>query len=348
MSALPAPINSTLAKIYESYERRYGNELPRAHLGASIIGKPCDRRLWLTFHWADAEKFDGRMLRLFQTGHLEEPRLIEDLRAAGVEVHDHDPDGAQWRVSTLGGHFGGSMDAAGVGVIEAPKTWHVIEFKTASEKSFQKMMKDGVRKAKPEHHAQMTVYMGLTGMTRALYVMRNKNTDELHVERVEYDDNEFKRLLRRAEMIIKAAEPPPRCAKDGSWYECKYCIFHSQCWGKTAPMMNCRTCAHSTPELNGDGRWSCAALKRDITYEEQIKGCPKHRFIPAMLERIAKPVSNSDWGPVYQLPDGQTFINGEGPGAFSSQEIRDCQDKAALGDPNVLEIKKTFDAKVVK
>ncbi len=30
------------------------------------------------------------------------------------------------------------------------------------------------------------------------------------------------------------------------------------------PAVNCRTCAHATPELDGKARWSCASHKRDL------------------------------------------------------------------------------------
>lgn len=358
MAAVPQPLHSTLSKIYEAYEKKYGNEPPRPHLGASLIGHECDRYLWLMFRWAEMEKFEGRMLRLFQTGHLEEPRLVGDLRSIGVEVHDKDPSGDQWRVFTLGGHVGGSMDAALHNVPEAPKTWHVGEFKTSSEKKFLKMKSDGVRKANPKHYAQMTTYMGLTGMSRALYIMKNKNTDELYVQRIEFDEDEFKRLMQRAEMVVKATEPPPRCAKDASWHVCKFCPMRQLCWGQAAPQVNCRTCAHSTPELDGDKRWSCAEHGKNLAYEvkdgkvindEQLKGCAKHVYIPALLERFAKPVANDNGRVVYKLIDGDsTFINGEGADAFTSQEIRDCEGKAALTDPNVREMKRVFCARITE
>lgn len=359
MAAVPQPIHSTLAKIYEAYEKKYGGEPPRAHLGASLIGHECDRYLWLMFHWAEFEKFEGRMLRLFQTGHLEEPRLVGDLRAIGVEVHDKDPAGDQWQVFTLGGHFGGSMDAALHNVPEAPKAWHVGEFKTSSEKKFLEMQKKGVEEANKKHFAQMTTYMGLTGMKRALYVMKNKNTDELHIERLEFNEAEFAKIMRRAEVVVKATEPPPRCAKDGSWYVCKFCPMRQICWGQTAPQVNCRTCVHSTPELDGDKRWSCAKLKKNLAYEvkdgklvndEQLRGCAGHRYIPALLETFAEPVAHDgDRGVVYQLHDGgSTFINGEGPGAFTSHEIRNCEGKAGLADPNILEMRKRFGARITE
>jgi hypothetical protein len=39
------------------------------------------------------------------------------------------------------GHFGGSMDAVALGIPEAPKTWHLCEFKTHNAKSFADLQK---------------------------------------------------------------------------------------------------------------------------------------------------------------------------------------------------------------
>ena len=61
------------------------------------------------------------------------------------------------------------MDSALLGLPEAPKTWHVGEFKTHNQKSFDDLVKRGVEKAKPMHWDQMQAYMGLTGMERALF-----------------------------------------------------------------------------------------------------------------------------------------------------------------------------------
>lgn len=344
MAKLPEPNHATAAKIFAHYERNAetGN---RPHLGASLIGRQCERFLWLTFRWADIQNFSGRMLRLFETGQLEERRLVANLRAIGVEVHDTDPSGQQWRVSAVGGHFGGSMDAAALNVPEAPKTWHVAEFKTANQKSFDDMTKQGVQKSKPEHFAQMQAYMGLTGMTRALYVMVNKNTDDLHVERIEFDEDEFQRIMDRAERIVKAAEPPLRISKDPSWWQCKNCLFSPQCHGDQVPRTNCRTCAHSTPELTGDGVWTCAHLKKTLTLDEQRAGCPSHRYMPVALEKFAEMVSVKDGAVMYKLADGTVFVNGEGETDYLSEEIRNA-DKRMLGNEMVAQIKQQFGARV--
>lgn len=349
MAALPEPVHSTVSRIYQAYESdaEDGN---RPHLGASLIGHACERFLWLTFRWVDAKKFSGRMLRLFETGQLAEARFVSNLRRIGIEVHDVTPDGKQWRVSDLGGHFGGSMDGAGVGFAEAPKTWHVLEFKTHNDKSFADLQKNGVRKAKPMHYAQMQIYMGLTGMERAFYLAVNKNTDELYGERVDFDPVEFANLKARAERVINANEPPLRCSNDPSWYQCKMCDFHEHCHGEAAPAVNCRTCAHATAEMDGAAAWSCQmdGGRPDLAF--QRTGCPSHRYIPILLERFAKQKDYVNGDVVYETATGE-FANGDpNNGALSSQEIRDCEQKVMLADAYRIKcelIGQGIDAKVV-
>ena len=326
---VPQPMHTTAAKIFASYEAA-ADDGHRPHLGASVIGHKCERYLWLTFRWAKSVRFSGRMLRLFSTGQLEEARIVADLRAIGVQVYDTDVDGKQWRVSDIGGHLGGSMDAAVVGVPEAPKAWHVAEFKTHNQKSFDDLMKRRVQAAKPRHYAQMQVYMGLTEMDRALYVAVNKNTDDLYVERVEFDVVEFSRLIERARRVISAAEPPLRISTDPSWWECKMCDFAPLCHQTELPEVNCRTCAHSTPETDGDARWTCARHNTDLPLHIQHAGCEQHRYIPIMLEKVAEQIDVVDDEVVYRvLEGGATFRNGNGPGSLTSLEL------AALETPRM-------------
>lgn len=351
MATLPEPNHTTVARIYQAYESD-AEEGNRPHLGASLIGHACERFLWMTFRWVDAKKFDGRMLRLFKAGQDFEPRIVAELRRIGIEVHDVSPDGKQWRVSDLGGHFGGSMDGAARGFPEAPKTWAVIEFKTHNAKSFAGLIKDGVQKSKPQHYAQMTVYCGLTGMDRAMYIAENKDTSELYSEWVHFDPVEFAKLKARAERVIRAAEPPMKISNDPSWYVCKLCSFHEHCHGDTAPAVNCRTCCHSTPEMDGDARWSCAIQGHgalDVPTSIQRTGCSQHRIIPVLLQNFATQKDFVNGDVVYSTPHGD-FANGDGPGALTSQEIRDLEHKSMLSEVAAMKAHvagQGFDAKVV-
>jgi len=249
-----------------------------------------------------------------------------------VQVHETDPEGKQWRVSDIGGHFGGSMDAAVLGLPEAPKTWHVAEFKTHSDKSFNDLLKKRVEKSKPQHYAQMQMYMGLTGMDRAVYMAVNKNTDELYVERVEFDPVAYAKLLAKAERVITAAEPPVKCSNDPSWWTCKLCDFHDHCHGGTAPAVNCRTCVHSTPEMDGEGKWTCQHIPSEIGLIGQRIGCDSHRYIPIMLQNFATQTDYVNGDVIYSTPDGGTFANGQGDGAMTSKDIRAMEAKVLLSD----------------
>lgn len=332
MAKIPEPQHTTVARIYEHYERTQ-EEGRRPHLGASLIGRQCERQLWYSFRWATIKKFDGRMLRLFKAGQDFEPRIVAELKAIGVDVHETAPDGKQWRVSDpdLGGHFGGSLDGAAVGFPEAPKSWAVIEFKTHNAKSFADLVKNGVQKAKPEHYAQMTVYCGYTGMDRAMYIAENKDTSELYSEWVHFDAAEFAKLKARAERIIRAAEPPLRISNDPSWFGCKFCDHHAICHGVKAPAVSCRTCAHSTPELDGDGRWSCTQFG-DIGYIAHLEShrCSSHRYIPILLEKAGHQVDVKDGDVVYD----SGLVNGAS--GLSSNEIALMEDISMAGEVTML------------
>jgi len=345
MAAIGSPQHQVVQAIYRLYEQREAvSGGHRAHLGASVIGHACERYLWLMFRWAHREAFDGRMLRLFEYGKRFEERITDELRDIGVEVHCSDEFGQQYRVQAVQGHFGGSLDGAALELPEAPKSWHVLEFKTANAKSFAQLQAKGVQEAKPMHWAQMQIYMGLTGMDRALYVAENKDTSELYQERVSFDTVEFSKLLARAERVIKAAEPPPRLSADPAWFACKFCHCHELCHGQRVPEVNCRTCAHSTPRTDAEGAlWVCEHQKVQIDDRIQRKGCDAHRFIPILLERIGeaveyRPERDGNSAVVYRLADGSTFVNGCAP-AFSSREIAASHHASMLGDPAVQQLK---------
>ena len=87
----------------------------RSHMGASLIGGECPRAIWYGFRWATKSNFEGRLLRLFNRGHLEEARFIAMLLMIGCEVYQQDAEGNQFRISHAEGHLGGSGDGVVIG-----------------------------------------------------------------------------------------------------------------------------------------------------------------------------------------------------------------------------------------
>ena len=308
MVALPAPPSPTVDAIYAAYAAD-GEDGFRVHLGASLIGKECLRALWFDFRWTTRAEFSGRMLRLFETGQLEEARIVRNLRRTGATVLETDPEtGRQWQVSALGGHFGGSLDAVAIGLLEAPKTWHVLEFKTHSVKSFADLKRRGVMASKPRHYAQMQVYLHLTGITRAMYVAVCKDTDELYVERLPADPLFGQTLLVKAEQVIGAERPPEKLSTDPAWWQCRLCEHHGLCHEGTAAERNCRTCLHSTPVPGG---WHCARFDGALPAADQRQGCGHHLYIPDLVP--GEQIDAGDDHVVYRRPDGSLWTDGRAP-----------------------------------
>lgn len=306
MAALPAPASPTVDAILAAYEAKQDSGY-RRHLGASLIGTDCERAIWYSFRWATRARHTGRLLRLFETGNLAESRFVADLRRIGVTVLDVDPEtGRQWTLRDATGHFGGSMDAVAVGLLEAPKTWHVCEFKTHSAKSFAGLVKDGVEKSKPLHWAQMQAYMHLADLDRAFYLAVNKDTDELFAERVRRDAEAGLRIVAKAERIIRAAQPPARISEDPAWFRCRFCDHHAACHEGAAPERHCRSCLHSTPVAGGE--WDCARHKVPLPLAQQRQGCAAHLFIPGLVPGEQMD-AGEDWVS-YRMPDGSEWRDG--------------------------------------
>ncbi len=288
MIKIPEPIHQTVDRIYQLYEEKEKGYL-RQHLGMSQIGGDCDRATWYAFRWAATETFDGRMLRLFERGRREEDWLIEDLRAAGVEIHEVDPEtGKQFNFKDIGGHFGGSMDAAGVGFPEDPKKWHVIEFKTSNTKDFKKLCEIGVKAAKPQHFVQMQMYMGYAELPQAIYFSVCKETDAIYSERVEFDQHVFTSYRQLAKDLITNNEPPERINESQDFYICRMCRYKQVCHGETMPHRSCRTCKNGY--ATEDGYWNCELHNRILSFKEQKEGCSEYAvrqaLAPVAVQRV--------------------------------------------------------------
>ena len=265
------------------------NEEFRTHLGASLIGRNCDRELWYSFRWATNKQFDGRMLRLFNRGHLEEPRIVALLKMIGCKVWQHTTDGKQFRITGHRGHFGGSLDAVVKGIPDLPADEVCLaEFKTHGEKSFTKLIEAGVTAAKWEHFVQQQMYMAHYDLKWSLYMAVNKNTDALHAELVQFDPIIHGKYVKRTMVVIDAITPPKRISESPSWYGCKFCDHKQVCHeSEVSPTRNCRTCLHS--RVGDDGEWFCTEPKADAAFgdnvplsaDDQRLGCDSYEKNPA-------------------------------------------------------------------
>ena len=351
MATLPASVvqSPVVTAIYAWWEGKLDRVSRR--LGASQIGRPCDRELWYSFRWCGTgAKFDGRMRRLFNRGHREEAVFTDELRGIGMTVHDLDPaTGEQFTFTACGGHFVAKIDGVGQGVPGAEKAWHNIGYKTINADGFKKLVKEGVLKAKPEHYAQNQVEMKLADLDRTLYLSVNKNTDELYGERIRLDTEAADRLLDRADRVIFSPEPLDGVSTDAAHWQCRGCSFHAVCHTARLPAPSCRTCLHATPERDGDGRWSCALADAGVSIplDVQRSGCESHLYIPALLKRWGEveDASEAEGWVSYKAADGHEFRNGPwGLTSYTSKELSGWT-PSLLRDPQFAHLREKYEAR---
>lgn len=340
----------SIAELIDKYHESQ-QEPPRGHLGASILGHPCDRWLWLSFRWAVQEKFSGRMLRLFRRGNVQETTIIADLRAIGMDIRI--PGSKQTQVD-FGAHVSGSLDAIiQSGVPGNLKQRHIGEFKTHNKKSFNELEKHGVKQTKPQHWIQAQVYMYGSGIGKALYFAICKDDDRIYTEIIELDENAAKAAVARGKRVAlseRMPEPMPNASKD--YFLCKFCAAHKFCYEtKLTEHVSCRTCAHSTPHANST--WNCERYKvAAIPLENQRKGCTSHVIHPDLTSWQLDQDASAQWVAAWVI-NGKLIKNGNprdeedsDASVFSSAELLSNLDACLNQDDSIRAIRQQLGGEI--
>lgn len=267
---LSADIDSFCAEKY--------NDGHRTHLGASLIGHECSRYLWYVFRWCFSEKFNGRMMRLFNRGHREEERFKEWLEGIGAKVFTVDENGKQFQVSAVEGHFGGSMD----GYCVLPERFRIeepvlLEFKTnGTGRGFEDLKAKGMAISKPQHFAQTSIYgyLSYEQFSHVLYMNINKNDDSIHLEVTKLNHDLAKQMVLKAERIIVANEAPARLSDNPTFHKCSFCPAKDICHRGAIPEKNCRSCKFASAASNAE--WHCKKFNSSIPKDFIPNGCGEY------------------------------------------------------------------------
>lgn len=217
----------------------------RNYIGASRLGEECLRKLGYEFHHAPKDEgrdFSGRILRVFERGHMGEDAMARRLRLAGFELVTHKPDGTQigfgtgWSDErgcfTISGHLDGVITKAPYEAgLATPALW---ENKVLGDKSWNDTVKKGVKASKPLYYAQMMLYQAYLDLADnpGLFTAENGNTGAIYAEKVPFDAAAAQAASDKGVKVVTANAPEelPRISTKATDYRCKWCDYSATCW----------------------------------------------------------------------------------------------------------------------
>jgi hypothetical protein len=225
----------------EAIEKHRSEQKPRDYLGGSRLGVECERALQFEFFNTPKDPgkdFSGRVLRIFEFGHVLEDMMIGWLSQAGFDLKTRDRNGDQFEFSVLDGAIKGHLDGvlvSGPDVMAYPALW---ENKSMKADQWKKTVKDGVAKAHPEYAAQIAIYQAYMDLTEnpALFSTVNKDTSEIRFELVPFDSALAQRCSDKGVRIIQACQAGdllPRIAQSPDFFKCKWCSWSDRCWSQS-------------------------------------------------------------------------------------------------------------------
>jgi len=226
------------ALIDDSMQRARFQQEVRRYLGASRLGVSCERALQYEYAQAPVDygrDTQGRILRIFERGHVNEECMVAWLRGAGFDLLTHKADGKQFGFSVADGRLQGHIDGVFVGGPEGfayPALW---ENKCLGSKSWRDLEKNRLAVSKPVYAAQLALYQAYLDLHEhpAIFTAVNADTMEIYAELVPFDAALAQRMSDRAAKVITATEVGellPRSFAEQTHFECRMCAWQDRCW----------------------------------------------------------------------------------------------------------------------
>ena len=118
-----------MALVDAGLQEARARETERQYLGASRLGAACERALQYEYAKAPVDygrNIEGRMLRIFERGHVIEDCMVTWLRGAGFDLRTRKANGEQFGFTAANGRLQGHVDGVIVGGPEGfayPALW---------------------------------------------------------------------------------------------------------------------------------------------------------------------------------------------------------------------------------
>lgn len=197
----------------------------RDYMGASGLGVECQRSLWYSFH-KPMPIDKAQTLRKFDVGNALEPVVIKWLQDAGIKFFTP-PNGKQF--SFKDGLLGGSCDGVIYNIPGDTEEPYLLEIKTSNGFYFKEFQKKGIS-ANDKYAGQVQVYMNKFKLKKSLFAVVNKDTQELFLQIIKYDEFEALRLIERGHQTASMENEPDRSYSTKMDYRCKVCSYYKMCW----------------------------------------------------------------------------------------------------------------------
>lgn len=235
-SFIEDPTLSAMRKVLEDNQ----DASRRNYLGASEIGDPCARKIWYNYNNYPRKRIESPGLMAIEDGHRTEDLTAARLRmVGGIHLVTHNSDGSQMGFSDFGGKFKGHLDGLIVGLLQAPKKWHVWENKSCGHKKFQEFKnaknkygeKDALENWNFIYYIQHQIYMHYYECNRGYLTVAYSGGRDYESCRTEYKRDVALQYIDRAKSIIEATQPPKKISEQSDYYMCRFCPFADICHG---------------------------------------------------------------------------------------------------------------------
>lgn len=238
--APPFESDPTLEAVREKIRKIEAEKQPRRYLGASSIGNPCERAIWYGYHMPELRKPMNDIGHLaVNCGHRSEDVMATYLRLVdGIELHTQDEKGDQFGFVDLDGAFRGHIDGLIKGILQAPKTWHVWEHKSANHKKFGEFQnakrkhgeKEALRQWNVVYYAQAQLYMHYMDLKRHYTTVSLAGVRDFDSCRTEYNRDYAEGLRAKAQRVVDAKQEPSGISTKPDYYLCRFCDYKEECF----------------------------------------------------------------------------------------------------------------------
>lgn len=216
-------------------ERLEEQQEPRTNLGLSMLGTPCDRKIWYKINeHQHAEPLDGETIGNFLYGDIMEAFVLSLAKAAGHTVEGEQDE--LW-VNGVKGHRDAIIDGM------------VVDVKTCSSRAFTKFQEGKVADDDPFGYiSQLSSYLyasqedgRVTYKNRAAFLAVRKERFKLALDVYNFEEellNKEQEVQRVKDLVVgplpsERLQPVPVAKTSPNTQlamPCRYCEFKRHCW----------------------------------------------------------------------------------------------------------------------